>query len=147
MSVYMDYTPRRIIAMTREGFKKEVIESNTIWICSSCYSCTVNCPKEIKITEIMYALKRYAIKEHSYPKGFPPAIMANEFMKIIEKKGRNSEMMLIMKMGFKRGPWTLIPMAPLGATLFFHGRLPLLPDKIENRKELKAILDAIKEEE
>ena len=35
LSIYMDYTPRRIVAMTRAGFKEEVLNSFTIWLCSS----------------------------------------------------------------------------------------------------------------
>ena len=43
VSHYMDYTPRKVIAMTREGFKEEVLNSLTIWLCASCYSCMVQC--------------------------------------------------------------------------------------------------------
>ena len=78
VSLYMDLTPRRVVAMTRAGFKKEVLESNTIWLCASCYSCTVECPKGIKITDIMYALKRLAIQEGAYPKRFPTPVLARE---------------------------------------------------------------------
>ena len=63
VSHFMDFTPRRIIAMVRAGFKEEVLRSFTIWLCSSCYSCTADCPREIKITDVMYALKQLAIKE------------------------------------------------------------------------------------
>ena len=147
MSEYMDYSPREIIGMTREGFKKEVLMSNTAWICSSCYACTVNCPQEIKITDIMYALKRYAVKHNCVPEGLPAPIMADEFMKIVRKYGRNSEMRLIMNMGFKQGILSLVKMAPLGANLFFHGRLAFLADKMKNIDQLNTILDAVNEED
>jgi hypothetical protein len=35
----------------------------------------------------------------------------------------------------------LFGMLPLGLSLFMHGRLPLRPEKIKGRGELKAILD------
>ena len=57
----MDYTPRQIIAMINLGMKEQVLESNTFWYCASCYHCTVRCPQDINITELMYALKRYSI--------------------------------------------------------------------------------------
>ena len=56
MSIYMDFTPRRVIAMTRAGFEKEVLSNNTVWLCASCYACSVDCPKQIRITDVMYAL-------------------------------------------------------------------------------------------
>lgn len=67
LSIYMDYTPRRIMAMTREGFKEEVLQSKTIWLCASCYACTVFCPQQVEITHIMYHLKQMAIREKRYP--------------------------------------------------------------------------------
>ena len=58
----MDYAPRQIFAMIRAGMKKDVLGSLTPWMCASCYECTVKCPAQIKITEIMYALKREALR-------------------------------------------------------------------------------------
>ena len=58
----MDHSPRQIISMVRAGMRDKVLESSTIWTCASCYACTVRCPQEIKITEIMYILKRLAIR-------------------------------------------------------------------------------------
>src|SRR5512142_1640305 len=63
LSIYMDYTPRRVINLAREGFRTEALSSNTIWLCASCYSCAVQCPQDIHITDIMYGLKREAIRE------------------------------------------------------------------------------------
>ena len=61
LSIYMDYTPRQVMALTRGDFKNEVLKSHTIWLCASCYACTVECPREIRITDIMYELKQRAI--------------------------------------------------------------------------------------
>ena len=66
---YMDHTPRQIIAMINQGMKDQVLESNTFWYCASCYHCTVRCPQEINITELMYALKRYSIWKSRYKIG------------------------------------------------------------------------------
>lgn len=32
VSHYMDYTPRKIIQMVKEGFRDEVLKSTTVWI-------------------------------------------------------------------------------------------------------------------
>jgi quinone-modifying oxidoreductase subunit QmoC len=79
LSVFMDHTPRQIMAMTRAGFRDDVLSSNTPWLCASCYACTVECPKEIKITDVMYAIKREAIRRKVYPKRFPVPVLAKEF--------------------------------------------------------------------
>lgn len=56
------YNPRKIIRMALLGMKKEVLSSDFIWLCSSCYSCQERCPQGVKITEIMTVLKNLAIK-------------------------------------------------------------------------------------
>src|SRR5574341_3265 len=101
VSIYMDFTPRRLIAMAREGFETDVLKSFTIWICASCYSCTVRCPRQIKITDLMYAFKRKAIEKGIYPRKFPIPILAKEFYALVRESGRNPETRLVMRLGLK----------------------------------------------
>jgi heterodisulfide reductase subunit C len=143
VSHFMDFTPRKIIAMVREGFREEVLGSFTIWLCASCYSCTADCPREIKITDVMYALKQLAIKEGIYPKRFPIPVMAQEFYKIVEKQGRNSEGRLMMNIAMKTNPFRLLRYAKVGMKLFRTGRASLHEESIQNPDELKALLRAV----
>jgi heterodisulfide reductase subunit C len=41
----------------------------------------VACPKEIRVTDIMYAAKRLAIQEGIHPKRFPTPALAQAFFK------------------------------------------------------------------
>ena len=59
----MQHTPRTIFAMINADRREEVLSSNTMWCCVSCYFCTTRCPQKIPITDIMYALKRLAIAD------------------------------------------------------------------------------------
>ena len=59
----MDHTPRQLFAMIGAGMREEVLRSNTPWYCVACYYCTVRCPKDIPSTDLMYALKRMAVRE------------------------------------------------------------------------------------
>ena len=143
VSHFMDFTPRKIIAMVRAGFKEEVLRSFTIWLCASCHSCTADCPREIKITDVMYALKQLAIKEGIYPKRFPIPVMAQEFYKIVEKQGRNSEGRLMMNIAMRTNPFRLLRYAKVGLKLFRTGRASLHEESIQNKDELKALLRAV----
>lgn len=143
VSHYMDYTPRKIIQMVREGFKSDVLSSSTVWLCASCYSCTVECPKGIKITDIMYALKREAIESGYYPKRFPTSVLANSFFKQVLNNGRNSEGPLLLKMYLKTNPLMLLKNMALGYKLWKTGRLSLRTDKIKNKGNLKKLLDSV----
>jgi heterodisulfide reductase subunit C len=147
MSVYMDYPPRKIIAMVKNGFKEEALQSFTIWLCSSCYTCQVRCPANIKITDVMYALKRMAIGDHVYPARFAIPVLDKEMSKIIASNGRNSELWLILNLYLKsRKPWGLVKMAPLGLKLMKTGRMSLKKESIKDKKQLRTLLKALKEE-
>jgi heterodisulfide reductase subunit C len=63
------FNPLRIIRMVLFGLKKEVLESDFIWLCSSCYACQERCPQGVSITEFMTLLKNMAIKEGHAPSG------------------------------------------------------------------------------
>ena len=143
MSIYMDYTPRRIIALTRAGFKTDVLGSFTIWLCASCYSCSVECPKQIKITDAMYAFKRRAIDEKVYPKRFPVPVLAREFFKLILSKGRSSERSLILRLYLKTNILNLFKQIPIGLRLWIKGRLGFRSESIKNKKQLQTILKAV----
>jgi len=147
MSVYMDHPPRKIIAMIKNGFKDEALRSFTIWLCSSCYTCQVRCPAEIKITDVMYALKRQAIEAKVFPSRFAIPVLDREMTRLIAKHGRSSELWLILRLYLKsRHIVPMIKMAPLGLKLMRTGRMPLRQESIKNKKQLKALLSAVKEE-
>jgi quinone-modifying oxidoreductase subunit QmoC len=146
MSVYMDYPPRKIIALIKNGFKEEALKSFTIWLCPSCYTCQVRCPAKIKITDVMYALKRRAIDEKVYPSRFAIPVLAKEMHKLIAKNGRNSELWLVLNMYLKsKNPLGLLKMAPMGLSLMRTGRMSLKKEKIKNRKQLRKLLKTVKE--
>jgi quinone-modifying oxidoreductase subunit QmoC len=143
ISSYMDYTPRRIVAMVRAGFKGEVLSSYTSWLCASCYACTVECPKGIKITDIMYAIKRRAIQEKVYPKRFPIPTLAKEFFSNVLKNGRSTEMLVVIKLYLKTAPIAAMKMTTMGIRLFLQGRMGLKIEQIKRKDELQTILKTL----
>jgi len=147
MAVYMDYPPRKIIALVKNGFKDEALRSFTIWLCPSCYTCQVRCPAKIKITDVMYALKRLAIQEKVYPSRFAIPVLDREMSKMIAKNGRNSELWVVLKLYLKsRNPMGLLKMAPMGLKLMKTGRMSLKKESIKDKKQLRTLLKALKEE-
>jgi quinone-modifying oxidoreductase subunit QmoC len=146
VSQYMDYTPRRIIAMVREGFKEEVLSSLTIWLCASCYSCYVQCPRQIHVTDVMYALKREAISRGGHPRRHPIAVLAKEFFKRVKRYGRNTESRLLISLYLKTNPFAMLKEAFLGMRLWLAGRLSLKTESIKRTKELQTILNAVEAE-
>ncbi len=57
------YNPRRIIHMAVLGLREAVLSSDFIWLCSTCYACYERCPQDVRITELMHAIKNIAVRE------------------------------------------------------------------------------------
>ena len=140
-SYQMDHTPRQIINLIRSNQKTDVLTSGAIWLCASCYSCTVRCPRGIKITQLMYLLKSLAIKEGYLLSSHDSAAFYQVFKKIVVDSGRISESKLIMNYGMKTGVSKLWKQfAPLGMKMVRRGRVSFLPAKIKNREEFYLLL-------
>ena len=135
----MEETPRQIFAMVRAGMRDKVLDSLTIWTCASCYQCTHRCPQEIKITDIMYMLKRMAIRENRQ-RSKNAGIMSRSFVDIVNKKGRNHETSLMAKIILGTNPLGAISLAPVGLSLYTHGRLPLFGKKVRDIDGLRKIV-------
>lgn len=143
LSIYMDQTPRQVMALTRADFKHEVLHSHTIWLCASCYACTVECPQGIRITDIMYELKQRAIQEGGYPRRFPIPVLAHEFTSMVRKNGRISELLLVFRLFFKTSWIAALANWRLGVDLLRTGRFSILPERIRQHGDIAKMLDAI----
>ncbi|MGC8829660.1 MAG: 4Fe-4S dicluster domain-containing protein [Verrucomicrobiia bacterium] len=143
LSIYMDYTPRQIIELVRSDFKNEVLKSYTIWLCASCYVCTVECPREVPITDIMYELKQRAIYEGYYPKRFQIPVLANQFFKMVYKHGRVTENFLVTEMLLKSNWKDIFRSWKLGLKLLARGRFPLKTENVEKKEEVRKMLDVV----
>ena len=105
LSIYMDYTPRRIIALVREGFRKDALSSMTIWLCASCYSCAVHCPRQIHVTDRHVRPQARGHADHLYPARLPVPVLAREFYKMVRRRGRSSEFWLVLRMALQSNPF------------------------------------------
>lgn len=130
----MDHTPRELVRMIQLGLKKEVLSSNTIWICTTCFSCSVRCPRGIYPTELMETLKPIAMSEGIKNRN---AKFDSVFANVVKKNGRASEFLLISKYSISEPG--MIKQAPFGLALISKGKLPLSIDKMEDARELDAI--------
>jgi heterodisulfide reductase subunit C len=63
------FNPLRIIRMALYGLREEVLGSDFIWLCSSCYACQERCPQGVSITEFMTLLKNLAVRAGHMPPG------------------------------------------------------------------------------
>ena len=139
----MDHTPRMVFAMIEAGMRDDVLRSNTPWYCVSCYYCMVRCPKEIPITDVMYSLKRMAVKAKLYDDSDAPDF-SESFIGYIENYGRSFEFGLATRYHLTHKPFTKFNLAPFALGMLTKDRLALRPDRIKSIGQLSAILDKAK---
>jgi heterodisulfide reductase subunit C len=59
---FMDHLPATLIRLAMLGQPK-ILESKTIWVCSTCYTCGVRCPRDIDIAKMAEALRQMVLRE------------------------------------------------------------------------------------
>lgn len=129
--------------MIAAGQDNDVLTSNTFWYCVSCYLCTVRCPQEIPITDIMYHLKHQAIDAGLYTSD--AVDFSETFIGQVEQYGRAFELGLATQFYLTHHPLDRIKMGPMALAMMNRGRLNLRPKRIKSMKQLRRILDRAKE--
>jgi len=142
----MDLTPRQLWRMVLLGKKEEIFQSKTFFLCSACFYCTLRCPRGLKLTEAMGALKQIAVREDlkHYKKS---SRFYKSFMDSVRRHGRVHEMefMTLYFLSMKN-PFLPLKFTPLGMRLMGKGKVSIeIPSKEPN--SLDAIFRKVEEME
>lgn len=144
----MDLYPDQVMRYIQLGLKQEVRQSTTIWVCSSCETCTTRCPNEIDIAGVMDFMKQSVVKEKERAADSKVLTFHQVFMEDIRKRGRVFETGLVGKYTLKSGDWyrkiidrSIIEEMHLGWTMLKKGRLNLWPSRIKGIDEIKQLYD------
>ncbi|MGD8262818.1 MAG: 4Fe-4S dicluster domain-containing protein [Desulfobacterales bacterium] len=136
----MDHAPRELFALIRDGEMEAVLSSDTPWYCVSCYQCMVRCPQEIPVTDIMYTLKQMAIRYDYIPITHKLPDLYRVFIKELERNGRITGAMLLIKYGM-RHPEDFFRKMLLGLKLLTKMRIEFHPQKTKHPKKIAHLLN------
>lgn len=64
MAFAMDLPPNQIIRLAQLGLEDDIAKSNTIWLCASCITCTIRCPKGVDVAKVMEALRLTTLRKN-----------------------------------------------------------------------------------
>jgi heterodisulfide reductase subunit C len=140
----MDHTPRMLFAMIRAGMRDEALQSNTPWICVSCYHCVVRCPQDVHIADVMYTLKSMAIRAGAFREATAPHF-SQTFVDMVEHYGRSFELGLATRHYLRHFPRRVPGMAVMGFGMLRRRRMPMTPRRIEGIDQLTTILERAKQ--
>jgi heterodisulfide reductase subunit C len=143
-SYAMDYTPRQLWHMIRLGLRDEVLNSKALWLCSTCYSCTLRCPRGLALTETIGTLKRLAISEgvqkHKESRNFYRA-----FLETVRRYGRTDEVEIMVRYFISTNPLMAVDYAPLALTMLSHHKVALSLPKIGREGKLDNLFRRVAE--
>ncbi len=100
---HWDHPPQELFMMIRANKREEVLQSTSMWMCTSCYNCIVRCPRELPITHIMHGLAHYARRLGLVPKQQPTYKFSMIFWDNLANKGRVNEARLALRLYFMNG--------------------------------------------
>jgi len=150
---HWEHSPQEIFMLIRAGKREEVLTSESMWMCTSCYSCIVRCPREIPITHIMHGLAHYAERLGLAPKNQATRKFSLLFWDNLMKTGRVNELTLGVNLyfnnGFFVGVKTALKNLPLGLGMLRAKRMNLmgyfLHAGCKGKKDIKKIVAKARE--
>lgn len=135
----MDMSPRTLILMIQRGEWEQVLKSNALWLCSTCYICTSRCPRGVRPADVIEAVKAIAIRQGIAN----DATRFNQiFVELVEKRGILFEPELMQKYG---GMTALLEQAELGMKLALRGKMSPLPEHIKEPAKFQQALEKAKQ--
>ncbi len=64
------YRPRTLIRMAQLGLKERVLNSDTLWLCAACFTCTDRCPQDVEVASVIRVLRNLAAERGCVPQVF-----------------------------------------------------------------------------
>jgi heterodisulfide reductase subunit C len=58
-----EFRPRKIARLAVLGLKDKLFSGDTLWLCAGCYTCYERCPKDVKLTDVIAALRTLAVRK------------------------------------------------------------------------------------
>lgn len=145
---HWEHSPQKLFMMIRAGKRDEVLGTDSMWMCTSCYNCVVRCPRKLPITTIMHGLASYAQRLGLAPKMQPTRDFSLAFYDNFRRTGRVNELKLTLWVYFQGGlvdgvkkAWS---MRRVGLGMLRAGRLNPLEifggHEVQDRKGFEAML-------
>lgn len=139
----MDYSPRKLMRMIQANLQNKVLASDAPWVCACCLSCTVRCPRDIPITDVMNMIRSLALAKGVNPR--TDGIYNTSFVRIVKEWGRMFEAELVLRHHLQVNPFNLLSQIPVGLKMMRKGKLAFTPKPSEGRKELQEIMARLEE--
>jgi heterodisulfide reductase subunit C2 len=135
-------TPAEIMRRLHLGASDELLNSDILWMCVSCETCSTRCPMKIDVAAVMDALRKLA-RERNAAKGEGNVPLFNKaFLKTVQVFGRTYDIAMIA--GYKLGSGKLMADTEKFPTMLKKRKIALLPPRGADRKTVRRIFQKTK---
>ena len=142
----MDYPPSLVMRMLQTNDVanyNSLLKSETIWLCVSCQNCLTRCPMEIDIPQLMDYMREKSIENKSINKKSSQIVSFHKaFLDSVKFTGRLYEIGLVA--GYKARTMNLLQDINIAPKMFSKGKLPILPEMVEDKKQMASIFSKTK---
>lgn len=140
----MDMAPHKLVRSVHLGLKDKVLNSDTIWVCASCETCTARCPNGIDIASLMDALRQIAQAEGVKAAQENVPLFHSAFLSSMKSHGRVHEAEMTVKYTLKStGLSGLLKQANMGLAMLKKGKLKLVPPRMRGGRQVKKLFNEV----
>ena len=54
---------RKVVRRAQLGFEEDVLPSDDLWLCTTCFTCYERCPRGVEIVDVIMALRNMAVRK------------------------------------------------------------------------------------
>ena len=138
MGMSMDLMPRQVVRYMQLGMMDDVLESKSIWLCATCYTCVERCPHSIDIPTLM-EFSRQAAKAQGTVAVRNVDMFSTIFMQNVKMFGKSHEALLEGAYNVSTGNFLQdMENAP---HMMMHGLVGVAAHTTRNPAEIKAIIE------
>ena len=136
-----DMQVNQIIRAVQLGLKDKVLSSHALWYCLSCSTCSLRCPNNIAVSEVMESLRHLARREGRI--GVAPINKFwLSFLEMVRRFGRSYELGV---MGlYKMWSGRMFGDLDIAWPALSRSKLGFLPHVIKENKEVERIFERYK---
>ena len=137
----VDLGPRQVMRAVQLGLREAALQNELIWLCLSCQTCTIRCPRGIDVAAVMESLRLLAVAEGVKPAFRDVAVLHRLLLESVKRTGR------VYELGVG-GLYNLLGARPLTNAdllprLLAKGKLGLLPARSRGARAVRAIYERV----
>ena len=143
VSGMVDSQPSQVLRMLHLGVGNELLETDLIWTCASCETCSARCPMGVDVAAVMDALRRLAVEEGAESASGTVRAFNRAFLKSVKSRGRIYDLAMIT--WYKLKTFTFMQDTDKFPKMLRKRKIALLPPSGADKATVKRVFKKVKQ--